>query len=557
MFFRKIYVKKDKRKYTYLKLVENHWVKGKVIQEVLVNFGNIDNWPISKVKSFIKKLSAFYEIEPPSFIDEKINHERVLNYGQILLCQKLWDEINAKELIKESSKKLKIKFDISLPVKIMTFNRLIEPKSKLKVSEWYKTQYFRETFDSEIPLQNFYRSLDHLTKIKESLELGLYFQLTNLLTLDLSFVFYDMTSSYFEGNACDISDYGYSRDHRPDRKQINIGLLVNSEGIPLSHQVFRGNVKDTSTVVEIISKLEKRFKINRCIFVGDKGMNSPENIEYLVNSNYEYIFSLKLRHNKKAEEIISKIPDIKEFEKVKDNLFVKELRCENKIRFIVCYNPFVSEKTKQTRKGRIKESNEFLENLKAFPKRGRPKKKEKLKKFIEKSLRKKGTLKFYNIEYKEDSFDYSLNLEKIQKDENLDGLFILQTNSISLTPPEIAIGYKTLAEVEYAFKQIKDFIRLRPIYHYSKTRVEGHVFICFLSYLLEKLISKKLKELYKFSDIKDKYKSPQNVLEKIEPLKAIVDEFEGHTFIKRTKLNAEQSLLLKHFGIENIPSILS
>jgi len=114
-----------------------------------------------------------------------------------------------------------------------------------------------------------------------------------------------------------------------------------------------------------------------------------------------------------------------------------------------------------------------------------------------------------------------------------------------------------LAEVEYAFKQIKDFIRLRPIYHYSKTRVEGHVFICFLSYLLEKLISKKLKESDKLGDIKDKYKSPQSVLDKLESLKAIVDEFEGHIFIKRTELDNEQSLLLKHFGIENIPSILN
>jgi len=428
MFLRKIYVKKDNRKYTYLKLVENHWVKGKVVQKVILNFGNIDNWPTNKVKSFIKKLSAFYKIEPPCFVDEKINHKKVFNYGQILLCQKLWDEINAKELIKECSKRLKINFDISLPVEIMTFNRLIEPKSKLKVSEWYKTQYFRETLNNEIPLQNFYRSLDHLMKIKESLENALYFKLTNLLTLDLSLVFYDMTSSYFEGSACDISDYGYSRDHRPDRKQINIGLLVNSEGIPLSHQVFRGNLKDTSTVPDIISKLEKKFKINRCIFVGDKGMHSPENIKYLEDANYEYIFALKLRHNKKADEIISKIPDIKKFEKVKDNLFVKELKCENKIRFIVCYNPFVAEKTKQTRKDRIKESNEFLENLKSFPKRGRPKKKDKLKKYIEKSLIKKGTLKSYNIEYKEESFEYSLNLEKIRKDEKLDGLFILQTN---------------------------------------------------------------------------------------------------------------------------------
>jgi len=554
MFLRKIYVKKDKRKYTYLKLVENHWVKGKVVQKVLINFGNISKWPASKVKIFIKKLSAFYKIEAPSFIDEKINHKNVLNYGQILLCQKLWDEIDAKELIKECSKKLKIKFDISLPVKIMVFNRLIEPKSKLKVSEWYKRQYFKETFNNQIPLQNFYRSLDHLMKIKGSLENSLYFKLTNLFTLDLSLVFYDMTSSYFEGDGCDISDYGYSRDHRPDRKQINIGLLVNGEGIPISHQVFRGNVKDTSTVGETITKLEKRFKIKRCIFVGDKGMNSPENIQYLSDANYEYIFGLKLRHSKKADEIISRIPDIKKFEKVKDNLFVKELKGEDKIRFIVCYNPVVAEKTKQNRKGHIKYSNEFLENLKNFPKRGRPRKKDKLKKYIEKSLSKKGTLKFYHIEYNQNSFEYSLNSENIQKEEKLDGIFILQTNSFSLSPSEIAIGYKTLAEVEYAFRNIKDFIKLRPIYHYSNIRVEGHVFICFLSYLLGKLIIKKLENC---CNLKDTYRTPQSVLDKLEPLKAIVDEFEGYTFIKRTELYDQQSSLLKQFGIKNIPTLLN
>ena len=169
MFFRIINLKRGRKNYKYLKLVETKRKKGKVIQKTLLSFGNIEEWP--------------------------------------------------KE-------------------------RLLEPYSKLRVSEWIKTQAVNEIYPDEIRLHHYYRSMDYLIAHKEE---DIFWKVNDIFNVDLSLVFYDLTSSYFEGDCCKIARYGYSRDKRPDLHQIEIALLVNREGIPIAHEVFEGNIKDIKT----------------------------------------------------------------------------------------------------------------------------------------------------------------------------------------------------------------------------------------------------------------------------------------------------------------------
>ncbi|MBW2040341.1 MAG: IS1634 family transposase, partial [Deltaproteobacteria bacterium] len=333
---------------TYLKLVENLWQDGKVVQKTLVNFGNINHWPKERVRDLIYKLSQVMEIElPPSL--EDIEHRGVLNFGQPFAFGVLWDHLGLSETLEG----LVANPSFVAPIKTMVFNRLIDPQSELATSQWVKGEYI-EGIPKEIPLHHYYRSLSQLVGVKSPLERYLYNRLISLFNLDFSLIFYDLTSTYFEGEGSSQAKRGYSRDKRPDRPQIEIGLLVNRDGIPISHMVFDGNLKDSVTLPQIVDQMRGTFKIKRCIFVGDKGMVSSKNLKELNSAGYEYIVSIRLRDSKEAKGLISLLPERDEFIKLKDNLLVFELPPSAGGRYIACYNPLRAQESREHREVLLK-----------------------------------------------------------------------------------------------------------------------------------------------------------------------------------------------------------
>lgn len=546
MFLRTLTNRKGVRPHTYLKLVENRRRDGKVVQKVLINFGNITNWPEEKVKALIEKLSLFFEIEKPPFFED-VEPYQSLNHGEALALDAVWRRLNLSQLIDSLLADKKVEFQVSQPVKAMVFNRLIEPRSKRGVVSWLKGQCIPD-IDAEIPSQHYYRALDYLVEIKDPLEKAIHGLITDLFTLDLSLVFYDITSSYFEGNNCRLAHKGYSRDHRPDRKQIEIGLLVNNEGIPISHSVFEGNVKDHQTLPEILKAMQERFRIKRCVFVGDNAFCTPNSINDLVEAGYEYILSIKLRMNQQVMELLAKsLPPLKKFTRMQENLFVKELPSNGEIRFIACCNPVRAEETRKNRERRLKESETFLKQFSLPRKKNQTKDREKIHLQIERFLRKKRTLKFFKYDYrKECDFSYHIRKDQLQQEERIDGLLVLQTNSQDLKAEDVATGYRTLLEVEDAFREIKSFIRIRPIRHWTEFRVRGHVFICVLAYLLEKLIEKSLKE--NMIDL-----TAKAALEELSSIKVVVNELMGRRLRKRTEITPRQLSIYRVLGIESVP----
>ena len=558
MFIREVKVQKGDHTYTYLRLVESVRRKGKILQRTLVNFGNIDFWSKQKTKELIVKLAEVTKVERPPFLED-VNPRKSLNFGQPFALNAIWEKIALSSLIRGVSEDRKVKFDIVHPIKIMIMNRLIEPKSKLQVTDWVKEQYIPDIDDSEIPLQHYYRALDQLIQIKDALEKALHQTVTDLFTMNLSMVFYDVTSSCFEGDNCTIAKSGYSRDHRPDLKQIEIGLLVKDEGIPISHSVFEGNIKDKNTVLTILESMQQNFRIRRCIFVGDSGIISDNVFAQLAAAGYEYIASLKRRKSPEANRLMETLPEKKDFQKVKGNLFIKELAQADKataypadkVRFIACYNPIRAAATKEKRNLRLQESQAYLKGF-SLPrnKQGQSKKPQKVHSQIERFLRKKGTLKFFKYEYRGNAdFTYSLREDILAKEEKLDGLLILKTNSASLAPNDIASGYRTLTEVEDAFNHIKNFIRIRPIRHYADLRVRGHVFICVLAYLIEKLLEKTLRE-------NNMPMTAEKALMMLSPIKLVVNELMGQSIRKTTYLTKEQREIFKALGVEKVPKIV-
>jgi transposase len=556
VFLRIIDLKRENRNYKYLKLVETNRKKGKVIQKTLLNFGNIEDWPKERFIEFINQLNDFCNLElGPKEEDVKIHQS--FDYGSCFAIDHIWRELELSDSIRNHTRKHNVDIDILPCVKAMVFNRLLEPSSKLRVSEWIKTQAINEIYPNEIPLHHYYRSMDYLILHKESLEEDIFWKVNDIFNLDLSLVFYDLTSSYFEGDCCEIAKHGYSRDHRPDRYQIEIGLLVNREGIPIAHEVWEGNIKDTKTVPDAISSLKKRFNVKRCIFVGDNSMSTPDNIELLRENNYEYILSLKILKDSRVTKILKgfSLDEYKHFIKLKDNLFIKEVPVpvdgfRSDERVIICYNSQRAEKTKQNRQIKINESKEYLDAvINNPPKRGKSKKPENFKAMVERFLRRKKTNKYFTFGFTEKrSFEYNLKEDVLNQVEKTDGIWILISNSKSLKPEDVALGYRNLYEIENAFKEIKNFLRIRPIYHYKDLRVKAHVFICVLAYLIEKFIEKKIK-IYKLN------MSPEKALEKLKNIRMVTGRVMGKPINKITKIVKEQKEIYTALGIKDIPKI--
>ena len=242
-----------------------------------------------------------------------------------------------------------------------------------------------------------------------------------------------------------------------------------------------------------------------------------------------------------------------------NDLFNEELSSPSKLqgfhddeRVIICYNPQRAQKSKQRRDEKLKEAQQYLQTIiDTPPKQGRRKKPEKVLSMVERHLRKKGMHKYVTYGFNKDgTFTYHIRTDVITQTEKTDGIWILLTNAQNLTPEEIALGYKTLYEVEHAFRDIKNFLRIRPIYHREDLRVKGHVFICVLAYLLEKLLEKRLQQAGLSI-------TNQKALQKLKPVHMVTYDLMGKSVSKITKISKEQKEIISALGIKEIPKIPS
>ncbi|RFA31662.1 hypothetical protein CAI16_20270, partial [Virgibacillus dokdonensis] len=281
-------------------------------------------------------------------------------FGPVYLFRKLWDKIGLGRLLCKLMDDAEVASRYDEAIFAMVLNRLMDPNSKHHIfRNWVKTVHAEGL--SDIQLHHYYRALDFLYEKKEPIEQQLYGHLTDLMSLEVDIIFYDTTTSYFEGEKSDeeIAAYGYSKDHRGDCKQILIGLLMTKQGIPIGHQVFPGNLHDTKAFSRVITDIKKRYPIDRVILVGDRGMVSEKNLDQIKALGMEYIVGIKLRKSKKAQELLSIRGRYKE---VSTNLKVKSKRIEGE-NYVLCYNPEAEERDKQTRKIVLEKLQKKLDKL--------------------------------------------------------------------------------------------------------------------------------------------------------------------------------------------------
>ncbi len=333
--------------------------------------------------------------------------------------------------------------------------------------------------DYRICLSEWYDALDSLYGHQMAIQKDLFSGDANRIFL------YDITSSYFEGTCCPLAEWGYDRDGKKGKKIIIIGLLTNSDGRPLAIRVFKGNTSDQTTVIAQIKELKEEFAIQEVVFVGDRGMITSKRISELDSEDFDwvkYITALKREDMMRFVEEAGHPIQLSLFDRTK----LVEVTYNGK-RYILCHNPLRTEEDKTTRLRLLEKTEEKLLSIENNVKTGRLKKKDKIARRLYRWINKWKMERFFTVEYGEGAFQFSRDKEEIERYSVLDGCYVVTSNvdKQQMDPQEIHEKYKDLKYVENAFRSMKvSDLFLRPIRHWSETRVRGHVFMCMLAYLV-------------------------------------------------------------------------
>jgi transposase len=377
------------------------------------------------------------------------------------------------------------------PIIASIIDRVINPKPYSKRALWdaFESSSLKRLLgaDERIPLGQWYEALESLYRCQMDIQKQLFPGQTHKVYL------YDITSSYFEGTHCPIADWGHDRDGQKGKMIIVIGLLTTAEGRPIAVRVFPGNTSDQTTVIEQIRELKDQFGVEDLIFVGDRGMVTSKRIAELDSGDFnwvKYITALK------RQEMMGLVHDAEH--PIQLGLFdhhnLVEIGYEGK-RYILCHNPLRKVEDEQIRLKLLDKTEQKLKAMEKSIQAGRLKKKDKIARRLYRWINRWNMERFFEVDYGEGFFRFSRKKQEIERYSALDGCYVIVSNvdEHQMTPQEVHARYKDLKYVEEAFRSMKvSDLFLRPIRHWTETRVRGHVFMCMLAYLVVWEVRKRL-----------------------------------------------------------------
>jgi transposase len=352
-------------------------------------------------------------------------------------------------------------------------------------------------------LRQWYGTLDELLVRKPQIEQELFLRLRNLFSLNVDLVFYDLTSTYFEGHGPGgLARHGHSRDGKPRNRQVLVGLVM-IEGWPIAHHVFAGNLRDSTTVIEVLADLQARFGLRRIVFVGDRGMVTADNVNWLRAQGQGYLVGLKRRRQPEILRYLERATGpwlecpagISASEKypVPKTLVQEVASGKAGVRVFVVHSEERLEYERGEREKAMRRVQEELEALQLRVKQGKLKAPEKIGAAASRVLSRYHGYRYYTWELKQDQFHYFEHAQNLQQEKAVEGKYLIQSEEPNLSAVEAVEIYKELSEVERAFSGLKDVIEMRPIYHRTESRVQAHIFIASLAFLLDRALEKQLK----------------------------------------------------------------
>ena len=530
---------KDGYDTTYVQLAHNvrDPKTGQARAQVLYVFGRADSLDVGAIKRLVRSLCRFLSPEDALRLPQTqaLRFLKSAPLGGAYVLRALWERLGLEKVLSRSLQSREVVAPMEWSLFAMVANRALAPDSKLGVEEWVRGEVALGN-PEPLAVQHLYRAMDFLLEQEEAVQREVFFATADLLNLEVDLLFFDTTSTYVERDQEEpegLRRYGHSQDQRADLPQVVIGLAVTKEGIPVRCWTLPGNTQDMSTV-ERVKKDLGGWKLSRCIWVMDRGMNSEENRMVLQQAGGHYILGEKMRDAQAVHEKV--LARGGRYQKVRDNLQVKEILVgtgERRRRFILVYNPEQAKKDKLTREKTLKRIEGELAAL--------PDQKGQAHKKAVCLLLSHRTMGRYLRQQKSGAI--KIDRAQVKSEERLDGKYLLSTSDDSLRPEDVALGYKQLLEVERAFRTLKTSLELRPLHHRRDDRIRAHVLLCFLALLLVRVAERQTGRTW------DQIRA---LLQRIH-----LGEFvsrEGRV-LQRTELTPEQSNLLKSLNISPPPLV--
>jgi hypothetical protein len=473
--------------------VDNQWVDGKVKQRVLHRLGRLDELLASgQLDTLIQSLGRFSEklaVLGAQARGDSIT-TRSARIGPALIFERLWQACSIDKVLTALLEGRRFEFSVERAIFLTVLHRLLAPGSDRAAEKW-KDDYAIEGV-ADLELHHLYRAMAWLGEVlpkpqqdgatpfaprtnKDLIEEALFQRRRDLFT-DLDLVFFDTTSIYFEGQGGEtIGQRGHSKDHRPDLKQMVVGMVLDRTGNPVCSELWPGNTADVKSLVPIVERLQSRFGIASVCIVADRGMISAATLAEVELRKWSYILGVRMRSSREAKAVVARAGRYAEVHPKSDErddpspLKVKEVWVEDARRYVVCVNVDQATKDRHDREAVVASLRDAL---------GKG----------DKSLvGNKGYRKYLRAGGKQ----FAVDENKIQEEARYDGKWVLTTNT-DLPTPEVALKYKQLWMVEDVFRSMKSLLDTRPIYHKCDETIRGHVFCSFLALLLRQELEARL-----------------------------------------------------------------
>jgi Transposase DDE domain len=536
----------------YLQLAHNHRVGGVTQARVLLNLGREDELDVEGLRRLMGSIGRYLEradgvgsLEEVSGGELRAVDARPL--GAAWALDALWRRLGIDRALAQALRGRRHRADVERAIFALVCNRAIALESKLAAAEWV-------TNDAVIPglraleVQHAYRAMDVLASAdaEGAVQEAVFFAVADLLTLEVDLLFFDTTSTYFEIEGEDDADdrellrrFGHSRDRRPDRPQVVIGLAVTRAGIPVRIWVWPGNTADASVLAQVKADLAG-WTLGRAIWVVDRGLSSEDNLRYLRRGGGHWIAGMRMRSGEAACEAALARPG--RYRHVRDNLRVKEVRLgegDNVRRFVVCHNPEEETKDQARRERALERIAVELERIERL--RARSGRTGSAHTRGECALRDHPSY----ARYLRQTSTGRLKLDQaaIAAEARLDGKYLLETSDPTLSAEDVALGYKNLLEAERCFRDLKGTLRIRPVFHRLDERIRAHILICWLALLLVR-IAERESEL-----------SWRKIRAELERIKLVTLQGAAGTVEQTTPLSDSQSAILATLHVKPPPPV--
>ena len=512
MYLRHTLRHKDGKDHVYWQLVRSVRRNGKVRQETVAHLGELDAAGRAKARAVARQITGrgdqrelFEETVPaPQSAEVRLDQlrlERDRSFGAVWLGWVLWQALGLDRVCREVLPRGRQGTQWAELAAVLVIARLCEQSSELHLAEdWFRRTALEDIVG--IPChalydEQLYRALDRLLPHKGALEQHLTQRLGELFQLEYDLLLYDLTSTYFEGEAKhnELAQRGYSRDHRPDCKQVNIALIVSREGIPLGHEVFAGNVSDVKTLQQIVESVEHHYGKATRIWVMDRGLSSKQNVAWLEQEERLYVVATPRSEWKHWR---AQFEEPSGWQALRDDVEAKRCVADaGTPSFVLCRSAprRIKEKAMHQRfAARIDAGLMKLERRIAHAKKPlvRATIDRQLGRLLQRNSRSAAR---YQIELIDDAMlpasvrlQWSIRADWERAAEISEGCYVLRTNVANFTAAQTWQTYIQLTQAEAAFRIHKSELAIRPVWHHKERRVRSHILVCFLAYVLWKTL---------------------------------------------------------------------